>query len=177
MSVRSAEEQMSDVRRQTSAAYDDCACAEGDARPSGTIGRAPIGGAIVLHEAAAPPGHVIEPGGLSFVGTHVVLDMWQASFLDDAAVVQRTLRKAAAAAGATLLEIALQTVQPGGGITGVAVFAGSHIAVHTWPERSYAAVDIFMCGAAEPHEAVAVIRQAFSPEVVTISQHKRGVST
>ena len=32
------------------------------------------------------------------------------------------------------------------GVSGVAILAESHISIHTWPERSFAAFDIFMCG-------------------------------
>lgn len=32
------------------------------------------------------------------------------------------------------------------GVSGVVVIAESHVTIHTWPEQSYAAVDIFTCG-------------------------------
>ena len=32
------------------------------------------------------------------------------------------------------------------GVTGVVVIAESHVAIHTWPEHGYAALDIFSCG-------------------------------
>jgi len=32
------------------------------------------------------------------------------------------------------------------GVSGVVVIAESHVAIHTWPEYGYAAVDIFTCG-------------------------------
>lgn len=32
------------------------------------------------------------------------------------------------------------------GVTGVIVLSESHISIHTWPERNFAAVDIFTCG-------------------------------
>ena len=57
----------------------------------------------------------------------------------------------------------------------VAVLAESHISVHTWPERGYAAFDVFMCGSAEPRKAVAVLEKAFAPKRVVIGHHKRGV--
>ncbi len=36
------------------------------------------------------------------------------------------------------------------GVSGVLVLAESHISIHTWPERDFAAIDIFMCGACDP---------------------------
>jgi S-adenosylmethionine decarboxylase len=101
--------------------------------------------------------------------------LWHASNLDDVDVVEIALRNASDAAGATLLNIDLNCFTPNGGITGVTVLAESHISIRTWPECAYAAVDIFMCGDAEPHEAIDVLRHAFQPRMLTISEHKRGV--
>ena len=79
------------------------------------------------------------------------------------------------AAGATLLHIHLHAFTEGGGISGVAVLAESHISVHTWPERGYAAFDVFMCGHAEPRKALSVFKRAFNPGRIVIGEHKRGV--
>jgi len=119
--------------------------------------------------------HFVEREGIRFAGTHLVIDLWQASGLNDIEVVRAALHEAAEAAGATLLNIDLHSFTPQGGITGVAVLAESHISVHTWPEHAYAAVDVFMCGDAEPHKAVEVLRHAFRPRMLTISEHRRGV--
>lgn len=126
-----------------------------------------------LHPEASD--HFVERDGLRFAGTHLIVDLWQASNLDAVAVIDDALRRAAAAAGATLLKIDLHRFAPSGGVTGVAVLAESHISIHTWPERAYAAVDVFMCGDAQPHKAIDVLRAAFAPGVLTISEHKRGV--
>lgn len=126
-------------------------------------------------EAASTLDHFIERDGLTFAGTHLILDLWNASNLDDLAAVERILRRSADSAGATLLRIELHSFAPTGGVTGVAVLAESHISIHTWPERSYAAIDIFMCGEAKPHKAVGIIRQAFLPETLTLMEHKRGL--
>ena len=60
-------------------------------------------------------------------------------------------------------------------MSGVAVLAESHISIHTWPERGYAALDVFMCGTAMPHKAVPVLRQAFKPSSVQFVEHRRGL--
>lgn len=119
--------------------------------------------------------HFVERDGMRFAGTHLIVDLWQAQRLDELDVVDAALRDAAQAAGATLLNINLHHFMPNGGVTGVAVLAESHISIHTWPERSYAALDIFMCGAAEPHRAAEVLKRAFSPGMITVSEHRRGV--
>ena len=40
------------------------------------------------------------------------------------------------------------------GVSGVVVIAESHVAIHTWPEHDYAAVDIFSCGTTLDHLAI-----------------------
>lgn len=130
---------------------------------------------VVTTSSTESHDHFIERQGMRFAGTHLIVDLWKASNLDDIGVVERALRDAATAAGATLLKLDLHCFTPGGGITGVAVLAESHISIHTWPERAYAAVDVFMCGDAEPHRSIGVLRQAFCPGALTISEHWRGV--
>ena len=83
---------------------------------------------------------------LPYDGRHLVAELHGCARLDDIALVERLLAEAAAAAGATLLEIRLHAFGPGQGVTGVALLAESHISIHTWPEHGYAALDIFLCG-------------------------------
>jgi len=128
--------------------------------------------------AAAPQeqaDHFITREGLTFAGSHLIIDLWEAEGLDDIDRIDRAMRDAVDAAGATLLHIHLHTFTPSGGISGVAVLAESHISVHTWPERGYAAFDVFMCGNAEPRKALAVLESAFAPGRVVVGIHKRGV--
>ena len=40
------------------------------------------------------------------------------------------------------------------GVSGVVVIAESHVAIHTWPEHAFAAVDIFSCSASLDHGAI-----------------------
>jgi S-adenosylmethionine decarboxylase len=114
--------------------------------------------------------------GVEFAGTHIIIDLWDAQPLDDLELMERTLRSAVDISGATLLHIHLHHFTPNGGISGVAVLAESHISVHTWPERGFAAFDVFMCGDAEPEKTIPVLREAFSPSSINISEHLRGVT-
>ncbi len=115
-----------------------------------------------------------ERNGERFAGTHLIVDLMGARRLDELAHVERTLRTCVDVAGATLLHIHLHHFTPGGGISGVAVLAESHISIHSWPERDYAAMDIFMCGGTDPHAALGVIERAFTPERMTVTEHLRG---
>ena len=114
--------------------------------------------------------------GVEFAGAHIIIDLWGAKELNNIELMETTLRKAVDVAGATLLHIHLHHFSPNGGISGVAVLAESHISVHTWPEREFAAFDVFMCGDAKPDVTIPVIRDAFKPEKVNISEHLRGLS-
>lgn len=126
-------------------------------------------------EVETVPGDYVEKDGLRYAGTHLLIDLWDAERLDDLAHVETTLRAAVRATGATLLNIDLHHFTPNGGVSGVAVLAESHMSIHTWPERGYAAVDIFVCGGCNPHQAVPVLRQAFAPRNIQLAEQKRGL--
>jgi S-adenosylmethionine decarboxylase len=132
----------------------------------------PISANIQVREDAD---HFITRDGVTFAGQHLIIDLWEAEGLDDQARIETALRKAVEAAGATLLHIHLHTFTPNGGVSGVAVLAESHISVHTWPEKGYAAFDVFMCGDAEPKKALKVLERAFAPKRTVVGVHKRGV--
>ncbi|MGQ0742568.1 MAG: adenosylmethionine decarboxylase [Alphaproteobacteria bacterium] len=119
--------------------------------------------------------HFTTKNGVTYAGSHLIIDLWEAEGLDDKDRMRQALVDAVQAAGATLLHIHLHVFTPSGGISGVAVLAESHISVHTWPEKGYAAFDIFMCGRADPRKALGVLTHAFSPKRVVLGEHKRGV--
>lgn len=111
--------------------------------------------------AEAAKDHFIRRNGIEFAGTHLLLDLWGASHLDDIGYIEQAMHDIVSACGATLLHIHLHHFSPSGGVSGVAVLAESHISVHTWPERDYAAFDVFMCGDAQPENAIPVLKRAF----------------
>ncbi len=90
-------------------------------------------------------------------GRHLIAELHGCSGLADVALVQQALTDAAAAAGATLLDVKLHAFGPGQGVTGVALLAESHISIHTWPEHGYAAVDIFLCTQQQDLEAALAV--------------------
>lgn len=123
-----------------------------------------------------PNDHFIVRNGVEFAGTHIIIDLWGASKLDDLQVMEQAMRDAVEVAGATLLHIHLHHFTPNGGISGVAVLAESHISVHTWPERNFAAFDVFMCGDACPEKSIPVLKAAFQPTSINVSEHLRGAN-
>lgn len=130
-----------------------------------------------LPEAGATPDrtdHFVYQDGREFAGTHLIVDFWDTDRLDDLERMEWALREAVAAGGATLLHIHLHHFTENGGISGVAVLAESHISVHTWPERDFAAFDVFMCGEAEPAKSMAVLERVFQPGRVETHTCLRG---
>lgn len=118
--------------------------------------------------------HFIQRNGIEFAGTHLLLDLYGACHLDDISKIEQAMRDIVTACGATLLHIHLHHFSPSGGVSGVAVLAESHISVHTWPERDYAAFDVFMCGDAQPENSVPVLKRAFFPHRIDVCEELRG---
>jgi len=153
------------------------ACAEsahfdtGD--PETVAERAPDAAAARAGEAQ-PADHFVSVDGKEVAGFHLIIDLFGARHLTDEARIRKAFEDCVSACGATLLHIHTHVFEPNGGVSGVAVLAESHISTHTWPEREYAAFDVFMCGDAEPHKAVDILARAFEAEDVKVSEILRG---
>ena len=117
--------------------------------------------------------HFAVRNGVRCAGTHLIIDVYDGKRLDDIDHIEETLRQCVAASGATLLQIHLHRFQPNG-VSGIAVLAESHISIHTWPDAGYAALDVFMCGSANPDACVPVLREAFKAKRVAVSELLRG---
>src|SRR5579862_8985706 len=117
--------------------------------------------------------HFAIRNGVRCAGVHLIVDLHGAKRLDDIEHIEATLRRCVDAAQATLLHIHLHHFQPSG-VSGVAVLAESHISIHTWPEAGYAALDVFMCGSADPDACVPVLKEAFSAKRVGVNELLRG---
>ncbi|QMT33496.1 adenosylmethionine decarboxylase [Conchiformibius steedae DSM 2580] len=106
---------------------------------------------------------------------HGLLDLYGCppDLLRDAAALEQILRRSAEAAGATVLWHKLHTFGGGGGVTGVLLLAESHISIHTWPEHSFAAADIFLCGELKLQHARQILQHALQArDCRWIEQHR-----
>ena len=124
-------------------------------------------------DAPARRDYFVSRNGTRCAGVHLIVDLHGARRLDDIDHIDAVLRRCAEAAGATLLHMHLHRFQPDG-VSGVAVLAESHIAIHTWPEAGYAALDVFMCGRTAPERCVPILREAFAAERVEVRELLRG---
>lgn len=116
----------------------------------------------------------IVQGSRTYAGEHMLIDLYGADNLDCTEKMEQVFKEAVKAANATMLHLHMHNFGTGAGVSGVAVLSESHISVHTWPERNYAAFDIFMCGQAEPNLALTVIKLAFPHKEIKVTRHLRG---
>ncbi len=115
---------------------------------------------------------------MNALGRHVLCEVngCKGEMLDDIKDVERVMVTAALTAGAEIREVAFHKFSPQG-VSGVVVISESHLAIHTWPELGYAAVDVFTCGdTVDPWVAVDYITKAFEATDVTASEVQRGIN-
>lgn len=110
------------------------------------------------------------------LGHHVLIDCYgcRRALLGDLTGVRDALKRAAAAFGLTVIAEEFHQYLPQG-VSGVLILAESHLAVHTWPEREFAAVDLFTCGACPNVSHLAdFVKSAFGAERTECSAIERG---
>lgn len=111
---------------------------------------------------------------MKYAGTHIIADFWQGKDIAAPRELKRILLQAAEEAQNTPLQVSIHTFSPRG-ITGVVLLAESHIAIHTWPEIEYVAIDIFTCGqGANAKKALAYLRKELNPQKVAVKAMQRG---
>jgi S-adenosylmethionine decarboxylase len=118
-----------------------------------------------------------EVNRLHALGTHLLLELRDCNpkTLSNLEFVQESLKNAALEAKATIVEVAFHEFSPFG-ISGMVVIAESHLAIHTWPEYGYAAVDVFTCGdLIDPKVAAKFLIEKFQSKNPSIIEMKRGI--
>ncbi len=95
--------------------------------------------------------------------------------LDNLDCVREVIMQAAAESGATVVGDMFHKFEPIG-VTGIIAIAESHIGIHTWPEYSYAAADIFTCGESlRPYRAAELIIAGLRCAEPSITEIRRGL--
>ena len=109
-----------------------------------------------------------------YAGIHLTAEFWNGKIIEDVKKIEEILVTAVKTAGSIPLEIIMHKFSPQG-LTGVVLLAESHIAIHTWPEINYVAIDIFTCGdKATPQKALDYLEKEFQPKKVRVKTLKRG---
>ena len=111
------------------------------------------------------------------LGRHLVAEFYgcDPKVLDDIEAIERHMMSSAYESGATVVNSTFHRFLPYG-VSGVVVISESHLAIHTWPEYGYAAVDLFTCGDdVNPWKAFEYLKKALKAERVEVVEHLRGV--
>ena len=110
------------------------------------------------------------------LGRHLLMDFYgcDGSRLDDSVYIENQLREAAMAAGAHILAATVHRFSPQG-VTGILSLRESHLAIHTWPERQFAAADLFSCGSIDPWPAYIALEKALGATRATAREEARGI--
>lgn len=84
---------------------------------------------------------------LETLGRHILIEFYNCDeeILKNPTLIKEYMNEAAKIANATIVELVFHHFNPYG-VSGAVIISESHLAIHTWPEYGYAAVDVFTCG-------------------------------
>ena len=110
------------------------------------------------------------------LGRHILVEFHGCSteILNDVPRIEQGMLDAATKAGATIISSVFHHFSPFG-VSGVVVIQESHLAIHTWPEYGYAAVDLFTCGdVVNPWVSYSCLKAAFEADHGSAIEINRG---
>jgi len=114
---------------------------------------------------------------MNALGRHILAEYYSCdiSALDNITFLENCMRDAVVASGATIIDTRFHQFSPYG-VSGVIVIAESHMAIHTWPEYGYAAIDFFTCGdRVDPWKAFDHMILTLKPLNYSTKEIKRGL--
>lgn len=114
---------------------------------------------------------------MDYLGTQIIAELFKCKpkRLNSLATVKKAMLEAAKASNSTVVRSVFHKFSPQG-ISGVVVVAESHLAIHTWPEYGYAAVDVFTCGKhTKPEEGLKVLAKFLGARRIKFKKIKRGI--
>lgn len=113
----------------------------------------------------------------STFGRHVAIDAWgvDADLLNQPEWLKGQLVLAAERCGATVLSVQSQQFEPQGA-TVLVMLSESHLSIHTYPERGFAALDCYTCGiTVDPELAIEYLVSVLQPTIVHAKKLIRGI--
>lgn len=111
------------------------------------------------------------------LGQHVLAEFFECdpNILNNQSMVEKLMTEAALECGATIVQKCFHMFNPYG-VSGVIIIAESHLAIHTWPELGYAAVDLFTCGdKCDPKVSYEYLKKMFNSRNASYKELKRGI--
>lgn len=113
---------------------------------------------------------------MSALGNHILVEFsgCEPEIMNGVSTIENAMVEAAESAGATVINSTFHHFSPYG-VSGVVVIQESHLAIHTWPEYGYAAVDLFTCGdQVDPWVSFDFLKEAFKAKNYSAIEMKRG---
>lgn len=113
----------------------------------------------------------------STFGRHVAVDTWGVNFelLNNAEFLQAQMVEAAEACGATVMSVQSKQFEPQGA-TVLVLLSESHLSIHTYPERGFAAIDCYTCGeTVDPQLAIDYLVSVLKPDKTYAKKLVRGL--
>jgi len=113
----------------------------------------------------------------STFGRHVAVDAWGVDFelLNNAEFLQAQMVEAAESCGATVLSVQSKQFDPQGA-TVLVLLSESHLSIHTYPERGFAALDCYTCGeTVDPQVAIDYMLSVLKPKTAHAKKLVRGM--
>ena len=113
----------------------------------------------------------------AYLGRHILAEFFDCdpNVLNNPALVEKYMLDAALECGATIVNKCFHLFAPHG-VSGVVIISESHLAIHTWPEFGYAAVDLFTCGEqCDPKVSYEFLKRKFNSRDAKYSQLNRGL--
>ena len=114
---------------------------------------------------------------MSALGRHILAEFYGCpqEILNDPDQIKEHMVAAAVESGAEVKDTVFHRFSPQG-VSGVVVISESHLAIHTWPEYGYAAVDVFTCGqSVDPWASCNYLKQTFLAQNMSAREIKRGI--
>ena len=112
-----------------------------------------------------------------YLGRHILAEFFECdpNVLNNPELVEKYMLQAALECGATVVNKCFHLFAPHG-VSGVVIISESHLAIHTWPEYGYAAVDLFTCGEqCDPKISYEFLKRKFNSKDAKYSQLNRGL--
>ncbi len=112
----------------------------------------------------------------AFLGHQTTVDFYgcKSNKINSCEFIEQTLLKAAKILKLTVVNTTIHSFSPIG-VSGVIVIKESHIAIHTWPEHNYIAIDFFTCNNTYNLKAGLIwLKTEFQAEHFNSKEIKRG---
>ncbi len=113
---------------------------------------------------------------MNALGRHILVEFFRCepNIMNDVVTIETAMVDAAEKSGATVINSNFHHFSPYG-VSGVVIIQESHLAIHTWPEYQYAAVDLFTCGdTVDPWIAFDHLKEVFQAQNYSVLELHRG---